>query len=171
MLGIQDDPRNRVTNILCRCRKGDIGDKPIVRNHHNKPAAGIESGYASINQAKGLGRETAISSVKTSAVDKEEDRSICSLGGNGIINVKLLFMLELVGNKRMVETGYLMPIGRTVLESLLWNLADERSFGFQQWSKTGDGYWMVVVKMSRLCTQNGCYTLGLVTLSISLSFI
>ena len=35
-------------------------------------------------------------------------------------------MLELVVNKVMVEIGYLVPIGRTVLESLLWNLADER---------------------------------------------
>ena len=141
MLGILDDPRNRVTNILCRCRKGDIRDKPIVRNHDNKATAGIESGYASINQAKGLGGKTAISSVESSAVDKEEDRSFSSRGGKGIINVKLVskFMLELVGNKRMAGIGYLMPIGRTVLESLLWNLADERSFGFQQWSKTGDG--------------------------------
>lgn len=39
----------------------------------------------------------------------------------------------------MVEIGYLMPIGMTVLESILWNLADERLFGFQQWGKTGDG--------------------------------
>jgi hypothetical protein len=139
VLRILDDPGNRVTNILCRSRKGDIGDKPIVRNHHNKPTAGIESGYASINQAKGLGRETAISSVESSAVDKEEDWSFSSLGGNGIINVKLVgkSMLDLVGNKRMV--GYLMPIGRTVPESLLRNLADERPFGFQQWSKTSDG--------------------------------
>jgi hypothetical protein len=103
---ILDDPRNRVTNILCRSRKDDIGNKPIVRNHHNKPTAGIESGYASINQAKGFGRETAISGVKSSAIDKEEDRSFSSLGGNGIINVELgvsMSMLELVGNKRMVE--------------------------------------------------------------------
>ena len=50
-----------------------------------------------------------------------------------------MFMSELVGNIRMVETGYLMPIGRTVIESLLWNLADERPFRFQQWSKTSDG--------------------------------
>ena len=88
MLGILDDPRNRVTNILCRCRIGDIGNKPIVRNYHNKTSTGIESGYASINQAKG--GKTATSSVKSSAVDKEEDRSFCSLGGNGIINVKLV---------------------------------------------------------------------------------
>ena len=33
-----------------------------------------------------------------------------------------------------------MPICRTVLESLQWNLADERPFGFQQWSKNGDGW-------------------------------
>jgi hypothetical protein len=54
----------------------------------------------------------------------------------------------MVGNKRIVEASYLMPIGRTVLESLEWNLADERPFGFQQWGETGDGYWMVLVKMS-----------------------
>ena len=90
MLGILDDPRNRVANILCGSRKGDIGDKPIVWNHHNKTTASIEGGYAIINQAKSLGRETAISSVITSAVDKEETRSFSSLGGNGIINVKLV---------------------------------------------------------------------------------
>lgn len=90
MLGILDDPRNRVTNILCWSRKGDIGDKPIVWNHHNKTTAGIEGGHAIINQAKGLGREATISSVKSSAVDKEEDRSFSCLSGNGIINVKLV---------------------------------------------------------------------------------
>ena len=138
---ILDDPRNRVTNIFCRCRKGDIGNKPIVRYHHNKTTASIESGYASIDQAKGLGRETAISSVKSSAVDKEEDWSFSSLGSNGIIDVKLvsMFMLEIGRNRLMVGIGYLMPIGRTVLEGLLWNLADERLFGFQQWRKTSDG--------------------------------
>ena len=51
--------------------------------------AGIEGGYAIIDQAKGLGRETAISSVKSSAIDEEEDWSFACLGGNGIINVKL----------------------------------------------------------------------------------
>ena len=90
MLGVLDDPGNRVTNILCWSRKGDIGDKPIIRNDDNKATAGIKGGYAIINQAKSLGRETAISSVITSAVDKEEDWSFSCLGGNGIINVKLV---------------------------------------------------------------------------------
>ena len=100
MLWILDDPRNRVTNILCRCRKGDIGNKPIVRYHHNKTTAGIESGYTSIDQAKGR-REAAISSVKSSAVDKEEDWSFSSLGDNGIINVKLVSMIMLkIGRKQ-----------------------------------------------------------------------
>jgi hypothetical protein len=90
VLGILDDPQNRVTNILCRSRKGDIGDEPIVWNHNNKPTAGIESGYASIYQAKGVGREATISGVKSSAVDKEKNRSFSSMGGNGIINIKLV---------------------------------------------------------------------------------
>ena len=103
MLRILDDPGNRVTNILCRSRKGDIGDKPIVRNHHNKTTAGIEGGYTIINQAKGLGGETAISSVITSAVDKEENRGFSSLGGDGIINVKLVVHFKMGTNKQMVE--------------------------------------------------------------------
>ena len=97
MLWILDDPRNRVTNIFCRCRKGDIGNKPIVRYHHNKTSTGIESGYASIDQVKG-GRETAISSDKSSAVDKEEDWSFSRLGGNGIINIKLVSKHDHVRN-------------------------------------------------------------------------
>jgi hypothetical protein len=50
-----------------------------------------------------------------------------------------MFPLALVCNKPMVGIGYLMPIGRSVLESLLWDLADGRPFGFQQWSESGDG--------------------------------
>ena len=120
-----------------------MGDKPIVRNYHNKTSARIESSNASINQAKSLGRETAISSIKSSAVDKEEDRSFSSLGGDGIINVKLVNkqVHVRIGRKqtKWLRVSYLMPIGRTVLESLLWNLADKRLFGLQQWRKTGDG--------------------------------
>ena len=57
-------------------------------------------------------------------------------------------MLMLVGNELMIEIGYLMPTGRSVPESLLWNLADKRPFSFQQWSKSGDGCcWMVAVRM------------------------
>ena len=66
-----------------------------------------------------------------------------------------------------------MPIGRTVFESLQGDLADERSFGFQQWSKTSDGCW--VVQSSGQCEPSmrrvDSYALGLVTFSISLSFI
>lgn len=95
MLRVLNDPRNSVTNILCWSRKDDVGDEPIVRNHNNKTTAGIESGNASINQAKGIGGETAISSVISSPVDIEKDRSSCGLGGKGIINVKLIALLVL----------------------------------------------------------------------------
>jgi len=95
---VLDNPQNCVTDILGGSRKSDIGDEPIVRNDNNETTAGVESGYASINQAKGFGRETTISSVKSSAVDKEKDRSFASLGGNGIINVKLVSIFMLVMN-------------------------------------------------------------------------
>lgn len=143
MLGVLEYPQNRVTNILGGPRKSDIGNEPIVRNDNNKTTAGIESSYASINQAKGLGGETAISSVESSAIDKEKDRSFASFGSNRIINVKLVSMFYVsieparLGNGPM-EIGYLMPIGLSVPESLRGNLADERFFGFDQWSESSD---------------------------------
>ena len=90
VLGVLDNPQNRVTDILGGPREGDIGDEPIVGNHNNKTTAGIESGYASIDQAKGVGRETATSCVISSAVNKEKDWSFVSLGCNWIINIKLV---------------------------------------------------------------------------------
>ena len=101
MLRVLNDPRNRVMNILGWPRKSNTGDEPIVRNHNNKTTASIESGYASINQAKGIGRETAISSVESSTVDKEKDRSFSSFGGYGIINVKLLSKYVSIGIERL----------------------------------------------------------------------